>query len=85
MPTSISLSTHFEVFIHQQVESGRYNNASEVVRAGLRLRQDQERLNNVKLAELRQSIATGMQSGDEKDASEVLDRLKAKYRNQSSS
>jgi len=85
MPTSISLSTHFEVFIRQQVESGRYNNASEVVRAGLRLRQDQERLNNVKLAELRQSIATGMQSGDEKDASEVLDRLKAKYRNQSSS
>ena len=84
MPTSISLSTHFEVFIRQQVESGRYNNASEVVRAGLRLRQDQERLNNVKLAELRQSIATGMQSGDEKDASEVLDRLEAKYRNQSS-
>jgi len=85
MPTSISLRTHFEVFIRQQVESGRYNNASEVVGAGLRLRQDLERLNNIKLAELRQSIATGMQSGDEKDASEVLDRLEAKYRNQSSS
>ncbi len=84
MPTSIALSSHFEVFIRQQVESGRYNNASEVVRAGLRLLQDQERLNNVKLAELRQSIATGMQSGDEKDASEVLGRLQAKYRNQSS-
>lgn len=83
MPTSIALSTHFEVFIRQQVESGRYNNASEVVRAGLRLLEDQERLNNVKLAELRQSIATGMQSGDEKDASEVLNRLEAKYRNQS--
>lgn len=73
------------MFIRQQVESGRYNNASEVVGAGLRLRQDLERLNNIKLAELRQSIATGMQSGDEKDASEVLDRLEAKYRNQSSS
>ena len=84
MPTSIALSSHFEVFIRQQVESGRYNNASEVVRTGLRLLQDQERLNNVKLAELRQSIATGMQSGDEKDASEVLNRLQAKYRNQSS-
>jgi antitoxin ParD1/3/4 len=84
MPTSIALSTHFEVFIRQQVESGRYNNASEVVRAGLRLLQDQERLNDVKLAELRQSIATGMQSGDEKDASEVLNRLQAKYKNQSS-
>lgn len=84
MPTNITLSAHFEVFIRRQIESGRYNNASEVVRAGLRLLQDQERLNNVKLVELRQSIATGMQSGDEKDASEVLSRLQAKYRNQSS-
>jgi len=83
MSKNIALSSHFEGFIRQQVESGRYNNASEVVGAGLRLLEDQERLNDVKLAELRQSIATGMQSGDEKDASEVFDRLQAKYRNSS--
>jgi len=37
MPTSVALSPHFETFIRQQVDSGRFNNVSEVVRAGLRL------------------------------------------------
>ena len=32
MPTSVALSPHFESFIRDQVESGRYNNVSEVVR-----------------------------------------------------
>ena len=42
MPTSVALSSHFETFVREQVESGRYNNASEVVRAGLRLLEDQQ-------------------------------------------
>ncbi|QRM44944.1 type II toxin-antitoxin system ParD family antitoxin [Rhizobium sp. BG4] len=40
--TSIALSEHYERFIKKQLESGRYNNASEVVRAGLRLLEDYE-------------------------------------------
>jgi len=39
---SIALSEHYEKFIRQQLESGRYNNASEVVRAGLRMLEDFE-------------------------------------------
>ena len=39
---SIALSEHYERFIKKQLESGRYNNASEVVRAGLRLLEDYE-------------------------------------------
>lgn len=39
---SIALSEHYERFIKKQLDSGRYNNASEVVRAGLRLLEDYE-------------------------------------------
>ncbi len=40
--TSIALSEHYERFIKKQLESGRYNNASEIVRAGLRMLEDFE-------------------------------------------
>lgn len=39
---SIALGDHYEKFIKSQLESGRYNNASEVVRAGLRMLEDFE-------------------------------------------
>ncbi|MBB4235657.1 type II toxin-antitoxin system ParD family antitoxin [Rhizobium esperanzae] len=39
---SFALSEHYEKFIRKQLESGRYNNASEVVRAGLRMLEDYE-------------------------------------------
>lgn len=39
---SIALGNHFEEFVKKQLESGRYNNASEVVRAGLRMLEDYE-------------------------------------------
>ncbi len=80
MPTSVSLSPHFESFIHEQVDSGRYNNASEVVRAGLRLLEDQQSRKTIELEELRLAIAAGIASGPALDANSVLDRLEAKYR-----
>lgn len=82
MPTSVALNSHFESFIRDQVDSGRYNNVSEVVRAGLRLLEDQERLNDMKLAELRTAIAAGLESGEGRGADQVFDRLEAKYRAQ---
>ena len=39
---NVALTTHWEGFIRQLIESGRYNNASEVVRAALRKLQDTE-------------------------------------------
>lgn len=39
---SINLGEHFEKFVQQQIEHGRYQNVSEVVRAGLRLLEDYE-------------------------------------------
>lgn len=61
--TSISLGNHFENFIENSIHNGRYNNASEVVRAGLRLLEDEEN----KITALRNAIQEGMDSGVAKD------------------
>ena len=57
--TSISLGEHFDSFIANQIESGRYGSASEVVRAGLRMLEDTES----KLNTLRHLLDEGEQSG----------------------
>lgn len=79
MPTSIALSPHFEEFVRQQVDSGRFNNVSEVVRAGLRLLEEHEAEQAAKLHALRAAIAQGLNSGPAVPADEVFDRLTAKY------
>lgn len=80
MPTSVALGSHFETFVREQVKSGRYNNASEVVRAGLRLLEDQQTRATLQREELRAAIAAGLASGQGQAADAVLDRLEAKYR-----
>lgn len=82
MPTSVSLSGHFEGFIAEQVKSGRYNNASEVVRAALRLMEDQRFSESLQREELRSAIAAGLASGRGVTADAVFDKLEAKYRKQ---
>lgn len=84
MPTSVALSPHFEAFVKQQVSEGRFNNVSEVVRAGLRLLEDQEQLKALKLQELRTAIQAGAASGPGVDAADVFDRLERKYQAASS-
>lgn len=57
--TSISLDEHFAKFLAQAVATGRYRSASEVVRAGLRLLEDQES----QMSALRAALVTGEESG----------------------
>ena len=82
MPTSVALSSHFETFVRNQVESGRYNNASEVVRAGLRLLEDQQKQSELQLEAMKAAIAAGLASGRSIPGDQVFDRLEAKYRAQ---
>ena len=79
MPTSVALGNHFETFIRDQVQSGRFNNVSEVVRAGLRLLEEHEQRKQLELEALRAEIAAVRTSGSTKPADAVFDRLEAKY------
>ncbi|MGU3494018.1 type II toxin-antitoxin system ParD family antitoxin [Xanthobacteraceae bacterium A53D] len=57
---NVSLGPHFEAFIARQIEEGRFQNASEVVRAGLRLLEDHELSHAERLAELKRQIDEAM-------------------------
>jgi antitoxin ParD1/3/4 len=82
MPTSVALSSHFESFVRDQVESGRFNNASEVVRAGLRLLEDQQQHVELQRDAVRAAIAAGLSSGTPVAAEPFFEQLEAKYRAQ---
>ena len=78
MPTSVALGSHFEEFVKDQLESGRFNNVSEVVRAGLRLLEDEQKLRELRLRELRAAIQAGIDSGDAGTVEEVVARNRAR-------
>jgi antitoxin ParD1/3/4 len=63
MPSSYVIGDHFESFIKEQIQQGRYASASEVVRDGLRALEDRERLRALKLEALRGDIQRGADSG----------------------
>ena len=56
--TSISLGNYFDNFVSSQVSVGRYKNVSEVVRAGLRLLEEEEN----KVIALKNAIQKGLES-----------------------
>ncbi|HEY6464497.1 MAG TPA: type II toxin-antitoxin system ParD family antitoxin [Candidatus Acidoferrales bacterium] len=64
MPTrNVNLTNELDRFVTKKVKTGRYENASEVVRAGLRTLEREEREFDAKLAALRAAIEEGDASG----------------------
>lgn len=77
--TSVALGEHFEEFVKFRITEGRYRNASEVIRAGLRLLEEEEQ----KYYALKHAIQEGMESGiavnfDPKEHLKQLKRQKSK-------
>lgn len=64
MPTrNVNLTDELDRFVAKKVKTGRYENASEVVRAGLRTLEREEREHEAKLVALRAAIDEGDASG----------------------
>ena len=77
--TSVALGSHFDDFIKAQIAQGRYKNASEVIRAGLRLLED----NESQVSALKKAIQEGLDSGiaEDFDPAAHLRTLKAAAHN----
>ncbi len=76
--TSISIGKYFDSFIKSRISTGRYKNASEVVRAGLRLLEEEEN----RIMALREAVQEGIDSGVAHDFNPetYLAELKSKKR-----
>lgn len=57
--TSFILGDHFDAFVAAQVKAGRYKNATDVIRSGLRLLEERE----TRLEALRHALVEGEESG----------------------
>ncbi|MFT3803122.1 MAG: type II toxin-antitoxin system ParD family antitoxin [Burkholderiaceae bacterium] len=79
MPASYSIGEHFERFVQDQLRSGRYGSASEVVRDGLRLLEEREQLRQIRMEKLRAALQAGIDSEAGRPVDEVLDELEARY------
>jgi len=78
---NVSLTPELEQLVHKKVESGLYLSASEVVRDALRLLEERDRVNAMKLEELRKEIQIGLDQADRGellDGPEVFAKLRAK-------
>jgi len=77
--TSVSLGDYFEDFVDSKVSEGRYKNASEVIRAGLRLLEEEENKVQILKSAIREGIESGIHS--DFDPRSHLELIKSKLKN----
>jgi len=75
---NVHLTPELEQLVHNKVQTGRYNSASEVVREALRLLEEHDHLRQVRLQEMRLKIQQGWDSlrrGEGTDGEEFMAQL----------
>lgn len=79
MPTrNINLTPEMDQFVDTKIQSGQYANASEVLRAGLRALEEDDKENEAKLEALRTAVQAGIDSGVADG--DVIERIRARIR-----
>ena len=75
--TSVTLGDHFTAFISSKIDEGRFESASEAVRAGLRLLEAEEAKVDILRAAIREGVESGISDRMPEDVrSEVISRLR---------
>ena len=78
---NVSLTPELERLVNQKVKSGRYTSASEVIREGLRLLEEQDTLRKIKFDALKGEIAKGIDSLDRGEGKPLdIEAIKARGR-----
>jgi antitoxin ParD1/3/4 len=80
MSMNVNLTPQLEEMVRAKVSSGLYTSASEVVREALRLMDEQDRLRQAKLAELRRDVREGLDSGPSEPWDAAILKKKARGR-----
>ena len=78
---NVSLTPEQEMFIHSQVESGKYTSANDVIRAGLLLLEERERIYKGRFDELQREVMIGLEQlerGEVVDGPTAMGEIRAK-------
>lgn len=76
--TSVTLGKHFSEFINEKIRSGRFESASEAVRAGLRLLEAEETKLDILKATLEEGKAQ-LDRGEGIEGKQFMEKLIGKY------
>lgn len=84
---NVHLTPQLDALVRSKVESGLYNSASEVIREALRLLDEQDRIREIRLEELRNALRAGIDQldrgeGSPLDVEKVIERGRAKLAEQ---
>ena len=81
MIMNVSLTQELEAIVQEKVRSGMYASASEVIREALRLLQERERIQRLRLDDLRREITVGVAQAERGDVADLdVKAIKAKAR-----